>query len=125
MNKMFGAAAVAIAVAAGSMASGISAWAQTGGKPILSDMVVDNDLSVRQVRDGLMAFAQTKGRWPGSLEELVQEATARGHTIDLGAFATTRYGVQNSDGKSVALFEFSTANPTVTGAFAVAIYDVR
>lgn len=98
--------------------------AMAAGKPIFSDMTAENDPAVAQVRDRLTEFAQARGHWPTDLAELVGYARAGGRPIDLSAFAETRYSVEERDGASVALFEFTAADRVAKGAFAVVIHTV-
>ncbi|WP_147385616.1 hypothetical protein [Oleomonas cavernae] len=114
-------ALVSFAVAAAGSAAG----AQEAGKPILSGMVAENDPPVQLVRDALTSFQRTHGRWPSSLDELAAYAGERGHPIDFAAFSATRYAVQQANGALVALFEFTAAGSNASGAFAVAVYDIR
>lgn len=116
-----------IALAIGLMLGGVAAIAEApaAGAPLFSDMVVDQDPAVINIRDGLTAFSQVNGRWPADLGELITFAERRKLPLDFRSFSRMRYSVDDKDGASVALVEFASSDSGATGAFALTIHTVR
>jgi len=100
--------------------------AESAGKPLMSGMVPENGLPVQHVRDALSAYASVHKNWPAGLDELADFSLKNGLPIDLKAFAKIKYYRQDSEGTSVAVFEFEMAGkPPVKGAFAMSNFIVK
>lgn len=94
--------------------------AQAAEKPILSEMKVDNEPAVAVVRDALVQFQRSHGRWPVTLDELAAEAKP---ALDLAAFSSTTYLTRNYERSTAALFEFTMAASGAKGAFALSFFE--
>jgi hypothetical protein len=101
------------------------AQADWNGKPLLSGMRNDNDVTVQHVRDALTAFESVNKHWPATLDELAAFSQMRRIPLDLTAFDKANYAVQNQGGAAVAVFEFVLKGAGAKGAFAMANYIVK
>ena len=122
-KRMVMAAVVAALLATGGMMPSSVAFAAE--KAILGDMKVDNDPAVAVVRDALLVYQRTNGRWPTSFDELVAGAASARQPVDPTAFMTVSYSTRKQGLSSIALFEFTMAGPGAKGAFAVSFVDIR